>query len=145
MRREYPERPLVGVGAIIFNGDLSRVLLVRRGREPAKGLWSVPGGLVDVGEALEEAVKREVKEEVGLEVEVGPVVEILERIIYDDDLKVRYHYVLVDFLCSGVSGELKVATDVDEARWFELDQIEDLQMTESTLEVIEKAYELALQ
>jgi ADP-ribose pyrophosphatase YjhB (NUDIX family) len=133
------------VGAVIFDSDLSRVLLVRRGREPAKGRWSIPGGLARVGETLEEALKREVAEEVGLEVSLGPMVEVLDRIIYDDDLRVRYHYVLVDFLCVGGSGEVRVASDVEEAQWFELAQLEGLEMTDSTLEVIEKAYEMAHQ
>jgi mutator protein MutT len=118
------------------------VLLVRRGREPAKGRWSIPGGLVDVGETLEEALQREVLEETGTEVSVGPLVEILDRIIYDDDLRVQYHFVLVDFLCAAGQEGPKVDSDVEEARWFALEQLEELDMTDSTLEVIEKALEL---
>ncbi len=142
MEREYPKYPLVGVGAIIFDQTRTRVLLVKRAREPAKGLWSVPGGLVDVGETLEEAVQREVREEVGLEVRVGPLVEIMDRIIYDDKLRVQYHYLLVDFLCTVDGEEPQVASDVEEAKWFALDQLDDSEMTHSTLEVIEKALEL---
>lgn len=141
MQREYPKCPLVGVGAVILDREQRKVLLVKRGREPAKGRWSIPGGLVDVGEALEEALKREVLEETGLEVEVGPLVEVLDRIIYDGDMQVQYHYVLVDFLCRAGAGEPKVASDVEETKWYELEALEGLDMTDSTLEVITKAIE----
>lgn len=143
MSRKYPKHPLIGVGAVIFDKDLRRVLLVKRGREPAKGRWSIPGGLVDLGETLEEAIQREVLEETGIEVSVGPLVEILDRVIYDDDLRVQYHYVLVDFLCTAAEAEPEVASDAEEARWFEFEELEGLDMTDSTLEVIEKALELS--
>ena len=142
MSRRYPERPLVGVGGIIFDGDLGRILLIKRGREPSKGRWSIPGGLVHVGETLEEALEREVKEETGLAVSVGPLVEVLDRIIYDEELKVEYHYVLVDFLCTAEGMKPKGDSDVEEVRWFELEGLEELEMTDSTIEVIEKALEI---
>ena len=145
MSRKYPQHPLVGVGAVIFDEDRRRVLLVKRGREPAKGRWSIPGGLVDVGEALEEALEREVVEETGLEIEVGPLVEVLDRIIYDEDLRVQYHYVLVDFLCTAKPDEPREASDAEEVRWFRLEELEGLEMTGSTLEVIAKALEAAPQ
>ena len=139
MSREYPEHPLVGVGAIIIDKDRRRVLLIKRGREPALGRWSLPGGLVDIGETLTEALRREVLEETGLAVTVGPMVETLDRIIYDDAGRVRFHYVLVDYLCTVGADEPLGASDAEEARWFEIERLGDLEMTEATHEVIVKA------
>lgn len=143
MSREYPEHPLVGVGAIIIDKDLRRVLLIKRGREPALGRWSLPGGLVDVGETLTDALRREILEETGIAVTVGPMVETLDRIIYDDAGRVRFHYVLVDYLCTVGADEPLGASDAEEARWFEIERLGDLEMTEATHEVIAKALTIA--
>ncbi|MGD0628352.1 MAG: NUDIX hydrolase [Terracidiphilus sp.] len=116
MQREFPETPLVGVGAVVV--DEGRVLLVRRGREPLKGQWSLPGGLLEVGESLTAGVAREVKEETGLTVEPLELVELLDR-IHRDGERVRYHYVIADYLCRLVNGELKAASDADAVRWVE--------------------------
>jgi 8-oxo-dGTP diphosphatase len=116
MQREFPETPLVGVGGVVV--DAGRVLLVRRGREPLKGHWSLPGGLLEVGEALTTGVAREVLEETGLMVQPVELVELLERIHRAGD-RVQYHYVIADYLCRVVGGELKAASDADEARWVE--------------------------
>jgi ADP-ribose pyrophosphatase YjhB (NUDIX family) len=116
MLREFPEAPLVGVGAVIV--DQGRVLLVQRGREPLKGHWSLPGGLVDVGEALNAAVMREVEEETGLLVEPVELIELLDRIHLDGE-RVRYHYVIADYLCRVTGGSLKAASDADAVRWVE--------------------------
>lgn len=116
MQREFPSSPLVGVGAVVVHEG--RVLLVQRGHEPAKGQWSLPGGLIDVGESLREAVIREVREETGLIVEPLELIELLER-IHRDDQRVRYHYVIADYLCHMVGGALAAASDADAVRWVE--------------------------
>jgi mutator protein MutT len=105
--RQYPDRPFVGVGAVIVSDG--KVLLVKRGREPLAGQWSLPGGAVEVGETLEECLVRELREETGLDVEVGPVIEVFDRITRDDEGRVEYHFVLVDYLCWPIGGELRPA------------------------------------
>jgi 8-oxo-dGTP diphosphatase len=116
LQREFPAAPLVGVGAVIV--DNRRVLLVKRGTEPARGRWSIPGGLIELGESLSQAVVREVREETGLHVEPIELVEILDRIHRDGD-RVRYHYVIADYLCRVVGGTLLAASDADAVRWVE--------------------------
>lgn len=116
LQREYPLAPLVGVGAVIVHEG--RVLLVQRGTEPAKGRWSIPGGLIEVGEMLTEAVVREVREETGLIVEPVELVELLDR-IHRDEGRVRYHYVIADYLCRVIGGTLTAASDADAVRWVE--------------------------
>jgi 8-oxo-dGTP diphosphatase len=137
MMRMYPDRPIVGVGAVVLDGD--RVLLVKRAHEPLKGHWSVPGGAVDVGELLQDAVAREVREETSLEVRVGPVVEVLERIRRDSDGRVEFHYVLVDYLCTPVGGMLTAASDAEAARWVAMNDLDRYGVAEKTVEVIRKA------
>lgn len=116
LQREFPAAPLVGVGAVVVHQG--RVLLVQRGTEPAKGKWSIPGGLIDLGEALSEAVVREVREETGLDVEPIELIELLDRIYREDD-RVRYHYVIADYLCRVTGGELNAASDAAAVRWVE--------------------------
>jgi 8-oxo-dGTP diphosphatase len=138
IEREYPAVPLVGVGALILSGDL--VLLVRRGKPPSMGQWSIPGGLVRVGERLQEAVAREAKEETGLEVAVGPLVELLERIFPDHLGRIRYHYVVADFLCIGQSGSPIAGSDALDVRWADRYQLEEQGLPEITRKVIIKAF-----
>jgi ADP-ribose pyrophosphatase YjhB (NUDIX family) len=116
MLREFPEAPLIGIGAVIVNQG--RVLLVQRGREPLKGHWSLPGGLVEVGESLRTAVIREVEEETGLLVEPVELIELLDR-IHREGERIRYHYVIADYLCRVTGGALKAASDADAVRWVE--------------------------
>jgi ADP-ribose pyrophosphatase YjhB (NUDIX family) len=116
MQREFPLAPLVGVGAVVV--DEGRVLLVRRGREPLKGQWSLPGGLLELGERLTAGVAREVLEETGLMVEPIELIELLDR-IHREDERVRYHYVIADYLCRVTGGTLQAASDADDVRWAE--------------------------
>ena len=116
MQREFPSSPLVGVGAVVV--DLGRVLLIRRGTEPLKGQWSLPGGMLELGESLMAGVVREVREETGLAVEVVELVELLDRIHREED-RVRYHYVIADYLCRLTGGVLQAASDADAVRWVE--------------------------
>jgi mutator protein MutT len=135
--REYPERPLVGVGAVVVDG--ARVLLVRRGHEPLKGEWSLPGGAVEVGETLEVAIAREVREETGLEIDVGPMVDVLDRIRFDADGRVLYHFVLIDFACKSVGGTLTRGTDAADVKWAPVIELAQYGLTETTMSVIQKA------
>jgi len=145
-RREYPDSPVVGVGAVVLDGN--RVLLARRGHEPMKGEWSIPGGAVELGETLEEGVRREVGEETGLEVSVVAVVEVLDKIVFEGEGKsaagrVRYHYVLIDFLCVPSGGSLHSGTDATEVRWVaheELNSHSFYRVAPATIAVIEKAF-----
>ncbi len=140
MKREYPDHPIIGVGAIIITGE--EVLLARRGKGPGYGEWSIPGGAVELGEKLEEAVIREVCEEVNLVIRVGEVVEVLERIFPDPEGRVQYHYVLVDFLCEHLSGKAKPSSDALEVKWVHLSNISRYRLPERTKRIIQKAFEM---
>lgn len=144
LQREFPASPLVGVGAVIVQDG--RVLLVRRGTEPLRGKWSIPGGLIEVGEMLHEAVVREVREETGLEVEPLELVELLDR-IHREDSRVRYHYVIADYLCRVTGGALRAASDADEVRWAERAEWNShsaLALEPITVRVIEAGWRRAL-
>lgn len=134
MSRQYPQRPILAVGALVVKDGL--VLLAKRGKEPNLGKWSLPGGAVKLGEGLKEAVKREIREECGLEVEVEEISEIVERRFWDDAASIRYHYVIVDYLATWKGGELAPASDVLEARWVAPDELDQYDLTEGTLDVI---------
>jgi len=134
--------PTVAVAGVAFD-DRGRVLLVRRGRPPAIGQWTVPGGHVESGESLADACRRELREETGLEAEVGPLVEIVERMIRDEDGELRYHFVIIDFLVRVTGDDLRPADDATDARWCGPDELARLQTTEGLLPVIERARALA--
>ena len=140
MGREYPDNPLVGVGAVIVehHGDNHRVLLIRRGQPPLLGEWSLPGGVLECGEALREATVREAREETGLAVETVDMLGVYERVIRGDDGRVRYHYVLIDFLCRPVGGELKAGSDAADVHWFTRDQLPALNLAYDANDVVLK-------
>ena len=135
--RQFPPRPIVGVGAVVVDG--ARVLLIKRGRPPLMGAWSLPGGAVEVGETLIAALQREVLEETGLVVSVGPIIEVLDRITTDGDGRVTYHYVLVDYVCVPIGGNLTCGSDALDARWADADGLEPFELSAITVAVIEKA------
>jgi 8-oxo-dGTP diphosphatase len=137
MKREYPDRPIVGVGAVII--DRGRVLLVKRGSPPMLGQWTIPGGVVELGETLRSAAEREAQEETGLTVHVGEVIEVIDRILPGDDGRTQFHYVLVDFLCSVVQGEARAGSDAAEVAWAAENELEKFKLEKKALEVIRKA------
>jgi mutator protein MutT len=140
-KREYPESPLVGVGAIIIEGD--RVALVKRGHAPLQGRWSIPGGVLEIGETLRKAAIREAREETGLTIEPGELLGVFERVQPDEYGRMKYHYVLIDFLCRRVSGELTAGDDAEDVRWFRRDDLARLELARETEEVILKGFEKA--
>ena len=138
--RNYPDRPIVAVGAVIFDGD--RVLLVQRGHEQLKGDWSLPGGVVEIGETLQAALAREVREETSLDIVVGPVVEVLDSIRVDAGGRAEYHYVIIDYACRLGRGAPTAAargTDAADVRWVPIAELDRYHMTPAALAVIEKA------
>jgi len=156
MKREFPDHPLVGVGGVVIHRD--RVLLIRRGGEPLKGEWSIPGGLVELGEELAEGVRREILEETGLEVEPLEVIAVFDRIMYDTPKprprstastartsrqrrRVRYHYVIVDYACRLKRGRLSPASDVVDARWLRREDLPEYHLTEMAASVVRRAFE----
>ena len=138
MSREYPSHPITAVSGAVFNHE-GRILLARRANPPARGKWSFPGGVVRLGESQEEALKREIREECGLEVEVGPVVSVTSKIVPNDKGEIQYHYVLLDFLCRATKDVITVGSDALEARWVSVQEIQDYELTEGLEEVIGKA------
>jgi ADP-ribose pyrophosphatase YjhB (NUDIX family) len=129
---------LLGVGGLIFRRE--SILLVERGREPLKGYWSLPGGLVETGEKLEDALKREILEETGLRIQPVKLFEIFQRIMHDPAGRVEYHYVLADYVCKVVGGELRAGDDVSSVQWVKRGEVPDFRLTEGTLVVIQRAF-----
>ena len=139
--REYLSVPRVGVGAVVL--DNGRVLLVCRGKPPLMGKWSLPGGMVELGETTREAIRREVAEECGLEIRVGEVAGILDRVVRDAEGRIRYHWVLVDYVAFLESGTLCAASDADEAQWVDVDDVERLDTTDGLMDMIRRAVAVA--
>ena len=138
MKREFPEIPLVGVGAIIIED--ARVVLVKRAHPPLQAQWSIPGGALEIGELVREAAVREAREETGLIVVTGELLGVYDRVVRDDQQRVQYHYVLIDFSCRRVGGELAAADDAAEVRWFTREELPTLKLAEDTLDVIRKGF-----
>ena len=140
MAREYPAQPAVGVGAVIVRDG--RALIVRRAHEPRKGEWSLPGGLLHLGESLADAVRREVREETGLDVELGPIIETFDRIHRDDGGRIRYHFVIIDFVCWSPSGEAVAGSDAEAVAWVTAEQIDEYGVNAHAKAVIVKGLEV---
>jgi 8-oxo-dGTP diphosphatase len=139
--RSYPERPIVGVGAVILVDG--KVVLIKRRFEPLAGQWSLPGGTLEVGESLEAGTAREILEETGLVVEVGPVIEVFDRILFDSDKRVRYHFVLIDYLCRPTGGTLCHGSDVDDAVLADPSDLERYRLTPKATAIINRALAMA--
>jgi 8-oxo-dGTP diphosphatase len=137
LSREYPDYPRVGVGAVILHED--KVLLVRRGKSPSVGKWSLPGGLVELGETTTEAIAREILEECGIKIRVVDVAGVITRVVKDDADRVRYHYVLVDYLAYPDSLDVVAGSDAEEARWFAIEGVANLDTTQGLLDMIRRA------
>jgi ADP-ribose pyrophosphatase YjhB (NUDIX family) len=138
MKREFPDHPLVGVGGVVVRRG--RVLLIRRGNEPLKGAWSIPGGLLELGEELAEGVRRELKEETGVDTEPLEILDVFDR-IFRDGPRVRYHYVIVDYACRWKRGRLRPASDVLDARWVRLADLPQYHLSERATSVVQQAFE----
>ena len=145
--REYPERPLVGVGGVVI--DNGRALLIRRASEPLRGEWSIPGGMLELGETLEQGVARELLEETGLQVRVLELIEVFERIVYapnghgaagDDQGRPRFHYVIADYLCGRISGEHAAASDVTDVVFAREEELDRFSLTETALRILHRAF-----
>lgn len=134
--REYPARPIAGVGVVVRKDDA--VLLIRRGKPPRVGEWGIPGGVVELGETWRDAARREVREECGIEIRIEEIADVVDIIVHDDAARVQYHYALVDFAASYVSGNLRASSDVLEARWVTLDELAHLALPDKTRAVIRK-------
>jgi ADP-ribose pyrophosphatase YjhB (NUDIX family) len=132
--RTYPDRPILAVGAVVVRDG--RVLLARRGKAPSYGVWSLPGGAVDLGERVKDAVRREIQEECGIGIEVSDVVEVFERLVRDADGRVQYHYVILDYLATWVDGVACASDEVLESRWVPPEEFPQYEMTKGTAEVI---------
>lgn len=139
MNREYPDHPLVGIGAVIIQD--ARVVVVKRATEPLKGRWSIPGGMLELGEKLRAGTAREALEETGLVVEASDVLDVFDAIYIDPTGLTQYHYVLIDFLCRPIGGDLRAGSDVSEAQWVAEADVDALGMTENTVKVIRKAFQ----
>ena len=138
--RDYPDAPVVGVGAVIWKDD--HFLLIQRSKAPMKGGWSIPGGRLELGESLQEGIHREIKEETGLEVRLGPVIDVVDYIAKDEDGHVITHYGLVDYLAFWQDGEASAGSDADAVKWASLEDIKKYNLWDKTREIIEKSAEM---
>jgi 8-oxo-dGTP diphosphatase len=139
--REYPDRPVVGVGGVVISNG--RALLVRRGAPPLQGEWSIPGGMLEIGETLSEGVRRELAEETGVEVRVLDLIEVFERILLDAGGRAKYHYVVLDYLCEAIRGNARAGSDVIAVAWANDSELAQYSLTPTAMRVIEKALELS--
>jgi 8-oxo-dGTP diphosphatase len=129
VKKLYPDLPIVGVGAVIL--DHGKLLLEKRGNEPAKGKWSIPGGVVELGESLEDAVIRETKEETCLDVEAPRLIDVVDQVDLDEEGRVKYHFVIVDYFVTVKGGTVKADSDADELQWVAFEEVENYNLTAS--------------
>ena len=141
VRREYPERPMVGVGGVVIRDE--RALLIRRGSAPLEGEWSIPGGMLEIGETILEGVQRELLEETAIEVKVLDLIEVFERLTRDEAGKLKYHFVILDYLCEAVRGEARAGSDVTDVAWARAEELDAYSLTTTATRVIQKAFEMA--
>ena len=141
VRREYPERPLVGVGGVVIRDE--RALLIRRGSAPLEGEWSIPGGMLEIGETILEGVQRELLEETAIEVKVLDLIEVFERLTRDEAGRLKYHFVILDYLCEAVRGEARAGSDVTDVAWSRESDLSEYSLTPTATRVIQKAFEMA--
>ena len=139
MSRDYPDRPVVGVGVVVWRGD--QVLMIKRGKPPRQGQWSLPGGAQKLGETLAETARREVREETGIKIALGDIIATLDLIDRDEAGRVRHHYTLVDFVAEGQEAALQAGDDAVDARWFSREEAGRLGLWSETLRVIDLAAE----
>jgi ADP-ribose pyrophosphatase YjhB (NUDIX family) len=142
MQREHPKQPLVGVGALIIENG--RAVLIKRGKAPLLGEWSIPGGMLELGETLRQGAEREAFEETGLTVKATELLGVFDRVVPDSEGRIIYHYVLIDFLCERVSGELQAGADAADAQWLTPEEIRSLPLAEDTAAVIQAAFGKAM-
>ncbi|MEX2721655.1 MAG: NUDIX hydrolase [Candidatus Wukongarchaeota archaeon] len=138
MKRRYPDAPIVGVSALVIRKD--KVLLVRRGKEPDRGRWSIPGGVIETGETIENALKREVFEECGVKIRVKQLLDVVEKIFFDSQGKAEFHYILLSYLADYLEGDIHPASDVLEVKWVGKEDIEKLDVIESVLKVLKEFF-----
>ncbi|HKS67248.1 MAG TPA: NUDIX hydrolase [Candidatus Acidoferrales bacterium] len=139
--REYPERPIVGVGGVVISNG--RALLIKRGHPPLQGEWSIPGGTLEVGETLLQGVERELAEETGIRVRVVTLIEVFERVFRDDGGKAKYHFVILDYLCESIGGEARAGSDVTDVAWASEDDLDPFSLSPTATRVIRRAFEMA--
>ncbi len=138
--RLYPDRPIVGVGVVVFRGD--EVLLIKRGKPPVSDRWSIPGGAQEIGETVREAALREVTEETGIEIDIVGLIDVVDGITRDAGGRAKYHYTLVDFAALWRSGEARAASDAAATRWIGLDEIADIPLWDETRRIVARAAEM---
>ena len=141
VRREYPERPMVGVGGVVIRDE--RALLIRRGSAPLEGEWSIPGGMLEIGETILDGVQRELLEETAIEVKVLDLIEVFERLTRDEAGKLKYHFVILDYLCEAVRGEARAGSDVTDVAWARAEELDAYSLTTTATRVFQKAFEMA--
>ena len=139
MKREYRDFPILTVGGIIFIDN--KAVLIKRKHPPEAGRWTIPGGRIRVGERIDDALKREILEETGIEIEVKRLVEVAEKVVRDDNDRIQYHYIILDYLCEFVSGKINASSDAEEVRTVNMEDIDELDLIDGTKEVITKGYE----